>query len=544
VPIELAPHQCEAVARLRLLLAIRGGALLADEVGLGKSFIAAAVAAERQRGGNEVELIVPAALIAQWRETAYEFGLDARILTHDALRGDPFVPDPSRERLVVVDEAHAFRNRATQRWRALARRTAGARLLLVTATPICNALDDLAALVALLAADDALRDCGVHSIEAAFRERDAGAVAAVVAALVLRRERDVLPPALRFGALERRIVRHPVFDAAAIDALQFPLVGECALLRRLLWRRLESSEEALVESIDRQLRFYDRALDAMRRGRTLTKRDYRAAFGGGESLQQVLFWELFAPAGGGDSEAVVAEVARLTRLRAEVAASPRAKLHMLLDLARSELIDEPYILFTAATATARALHAALPRSALASAHDRRAIEDFRRGRVQVLVATDLAAEGLNLQRAGTVVHYDIPWNPVKLDQRNGRAHRIGQRRAAVQAIYFVPEIDRGGVVEVLAGKNIVRHTTLRSGAAARRDAISSPLPSRLPRDGAQAALVRALESRGLRVPELLLRPHRAGLTQLIGEMASEYLDAGRVNELAALLEREREIAHL
>ena len=60
-------------------------------------------------------------------------------------------------RFIVVDEAHAFRNRRTQRWCALARRSIGARLLLVTATPICNSADDLLALVSLIAADDALR---------------------------------------------------------------------------------------------------------------------------------------------------------------------------------------------------------------------------------------------------------------------------------------------------------------------------------------------------------------------------------------------------
>src|SRR6267142_1248734 len=69
-----------------------------------------------------------------------------------------------------------------------------------------------------------------------------------------------------------------------------------------------------------------------------------------------------------------------------------------------------------------------------------------------LIFTDLASEGLNLQRAGVVVHYDIPWNPVKLDQRNGRAWRIGQTRDFVRAIYFLPEA-RSRDVETIASKN-------------------------------------------------------------------------------------------
>ncbi len=46
--------------------------------------------------------------------------------------------------------------------------------------------------------------------------------------------------------------------------------------------------------------------------------------------------------------------------------------------------------------------------------------------VQVLVATDAAGEGLNLQRAHLMVNYDLPWNPNRLEQRFGRIHRIGQ----------------------------------------------------------------------------------------------------------------------
>jgi superfamily II DNA/RNA helicase len=46
--------------------------------------------------------------------------------------------------------------------------------------------------------------------------------------------------------------------------------------------------------------------------------------------------------------------------------------------------------------------------------------------VQVLIATDAAGEGINLQRAHLMVNYDLPWNPNRLEQRFGRIHRIGQ----------------------------------------------------------------------------------------------------------------------
>ena len=60
--------------------------------------------------------------------------------------------------------------------------------------------------------------------------------------------------------------------------------------------------------------------------------------------------------------------------------------------------------------------------------DRRAItEEFTKNPAcQVLLATDAAGEGLNLQAAHLMVNYDLPWNPNRIEQRFGRVHRIGQ----------------------------------------------------------------------------------------------------------------------
>ena len=63
-------------------------------------------------------------------------------------------------------------------------------------------------------------------------------------------------------------------------------------------------------------------------------------------------------------------------------------------------------------------------------HDRRDIQDRFRvdPAARVLVATDAAGEGVNLQAANMVVNYDLPWNPNRIEQRFGRVHRIGQQR--------------------------------------------------------------------------------------------------------------------
>ncbi len=52
----------------------------------------------------------------------------------------------------------------------------------------------------------------------------------------------------------------------------------------------------------------------------------------------------------------------------------------------------------------------------------------------ILVATDAAGEGINLQQANLMVNYDLPWNPNRIEQRFGRIHRIGQKKSAIFGI--------------------------------------------------------------------------------------------------------------
>ena len=523
----LAEHQREAADRAVALLRAFGGVLLADDVGLGKSFVAAEVMRRMQ---CEAELIVPAALVEQWRETLAQFDVDASVLTHDQIISERFVPRRG-ERLVVVDEAHAFRNPKTQRYAALARRSAGARTMLVTATPVCNSLADLEALVSLIARDDLLANVGVPSIEQAFAMRD---VERIVSTLVIRRDRSVLPETLRFGELDRRVIRHPVPEIKAIDELQFPF-GCAALLRKFLWRRLESSEAALIESVRRQLRYYERALACIAAGRTLPKRDYRRAFAHEEdrdAFQEVLFWDLFAPIGEADPNAIREEMARLESMLAFH--SPCEKRQMLVDLLADE--REPVLIFTGAAATAKDLSHTL-RCPLITARERSrddVLRAFRNARIDRIVSTDMAAEGLNLQRAGLVIHYDIPWNPVKLDQRNGRAHRIGQQRPSVKAIYFLPQSRETKIIETIARKNRIRRKAL---IARDHEAVAQPtLRPRLTKSAAFLRLSEAAERAGLTLPDTLARKHSAGIEQLMNEMAGEYLDRQRLADLLALFE--------
>jgi superfamily II DNA/RNA helicase len=64
--------------------------------------------------------------------------------------------------------------------------------------------------------------------------------------------------------------------------------------------------------------------------------------------------------------------------------------------------------------------------------DRNVLKDrVRTGDLKLLLGTDAASEGLNLQRLGTLINIDLPWNPTRLEQRKGRIQRIGQARSEI-----------------------------------------------------------------------------------------------------------------
>lgn len=91
------------------------------------------------------------------------------------------------------------------------------------------------------------------------------------------------------------------------------------------------------------------------------------------------------------------------------------------------------------------------------------IEGFAKESIRVLVATDCLSEGINLQEAfSAVLHYDLPWNPNRLEQREGRVDRYGQTSPIVRAVrFFSPDNPVDGVViDVLLDKAREIHKAL------------------------------------------------------------------------------------
>ncbi len=402
-------YQLEAAARV--LRHMQGRAILADEVGLGKTIEAGLVLSElRLRGlSDRVLVLTPAGLVGQWREELErKFGLPCQIadrgFTVSTRRGAAPVAvaslatarrEPLRTALtehtwdlVIADEAHRLKN-ARSASAALARALRARYMLLLTATPIENRLSDLFQLVSLVRP-------GLLGAAAEFRARHGagdGADVRNVAALQL--------------ALRELMVRHRRSEISV-----------------MLPRRL--AETVRVRPGDAEGRLYRSIGERVRAaGRGATPASLLAL----RSIQQLAGsspWacaEALAKVGWGD-------------LADQAATGPLpAKAMALLELVRRHLArGEKVVVFTAFRRTQERLHAllcdggvdaAVYHGSLPRAEKDEAVNRFA-GETPVLLSTEAAGEGRNLQFCHVMINFDLPWNPMRIEQRLGRIHRIGQ----------------------------------------------------------------------------------------------------------------------
>lgn len=443
--IDILPYQLDPA------LAVARGAvrvMIADAVGLGKTVQAGLIlnelAGRGVRSGSFRALVAaPAGLREQWgRELAEHFSIAATVagagwlsqMGRDLPAGvNPWVlpgiyissfdflkrPEVLRPLeevtwdALVVDEAHNVSIGTARRAAIHDIALRARRVVLLTATP--HAGDALQY--------DAL--CRIGESDAAaplitFRRTRQGAGSAP-------RRRSVLL-AVRLSSRERRMHR-------LLDAYTARVCGEARLrgdprarlAAVVLRKRALSSAASLAASASKRL-------------------DLLAGITGPAERQLLL--PLCDEDGLDDDEpdgilAVpgLTDAAEERRLLREIADTARAaagdesKTRVLIRLLSRA--GEPAIVFTEYRDTLARLQQVLAAAGLRAAAmhggqapaERAAIQQAFNERGVVLLATDAAAEGLNLQaRCRTVVHYELPWNPSRIEQRTGRVDRIGQRR--------------------------------------------------------------------------------------------------------------------
>jgi SNF2 family DNA or RNA helicase len=387
---------------LRVLGPLHGRALLSDEVGLGKTIEAGLVIKELLTRGmvkRFLVLTVPS-LVDQWEEElADKFGLDTVTTNHAGSRGDPqkfwrdnpgivaslhTLKQPAHLDIarqvhwdiLIVDEAHYLRNRESQAWQAV---NALPRqfLLLLTATPVQNSLEELYNLVTLL-------QPGQLPSPKEFRARF----------LDPKRPRQPREP----EELRRLLGQVMIRNTRATAGLKLPSRRAETVLFEA-----EESERAFWEQWDGELRARLSQFNA----------------------SQSNLWGRLLLQTAGSSPAAWREQAPLEKCW-------QRKCELIPPLAQGE---GGAVVFTQFLETQAALAEFLRRAKVETfvingstpAPERQPItEEFHR-RGGALLLTHSGTEGRNLQFSHRLVNFDLPWNPMEIEQRIGRLHRLGQQ---------------------------------------------------------------------------------------------------------------------
>jgi len=437
-----------------VLMNLRGRALLCDEVGMGKTVEAGLIALEYILRGlvRRVLVLSPPSLVEQWQEEMRsKFNLDFVVYDSAEFKAhpDPWATFPriiasidtaKRESkqeqvlavpydLVIVDEAHHLKKQRSQAYR-LVSQLKKKYILLLTATPVENDLEELFNLITLLfpgqletaasfkrkyiTRGDPLKPKNTETLKQLIREvmvrnrrSETGAIAARRSADMIRIE--LTPEEKAFYQRLTFFVRG-YYSAGAVK----PQTGVHAFVLKILQREAGSSIEAVLPTLHKMA----------------ANQDYP------ESLRGVL--------------------ATLARQAGNV--PRRAKVEAMLKLLPG--IQGKVIIFTGFTETQRYLVLTLRAAGLivAELHSglrRQEKEEQVRlfaGEADILVSTETGSEGRNLQFANNIINYDLPWNPMRIEQRIGRIHRIGQEKDV--HIYNFSAVDtiEAHILEILDAK--------------------------------------------------------------------------------------------
>ena len=409
----------------KVMKTFRGRALLADEVGLGKTIEALMILKEYMlRGMVKTALIlVPSPLVTQWgEELAAKFRLRflstedsdfssgemsfwnhgnvlASINVAKSKKNFPLVSRREWD-LVIVDEAHHLKNRNTLNWK-LVNSLKKRFLLLLTATPVENNLMELHNLITLLKP-------GQLKTSSEFRRE-------------FMTSGDPTDPRNR-ESLKELLGEIMIRNTRALAKIGIPP---------------RFAQTVKVKSLDPEKALYEKISNLTR---TINKAD-----GTGQKL---LLKNLLEEAGS-SPRAVGLSLSRLlekghtlSQYEGEIrdaletcrSLGDNSKHRVLLNLIKTS--GEKMIVFVKYLGTLEHIAEFLNRQQIPCAlfHGRMDshAKDEQIGRfreeVGILVTTEIGGEGRNLQFCRQMINYDLPWNPMRIEQRIGRIHRIGQEK--------------------------------------------------------------------------------------------------------------------
>ncbi|UQZ82739.1 RNA polymerase-associated protein RapA [Paenibacillus konkukensis] len=410
------PHQIDTAKKV--LTEMRGRAILADEVGLGKTIEAGLILKEYIIRGlvKKVLILVPASLVLQWvRELNQKFGIPAVAQKKEYMWAqydiivasmDTAKRDPHRDivlgmeyDMLIVDEAHKLKNKKTTNYQFI-NELRKKYCLLLTATPVQNDLSELYNLITLLKPGQL---GGQGSFQANF----------VVDKRIPKNEEQLQQELSKVMIRNRRSDGNVNFTKRIVRNIPLTLSPE---------------EQAL----------YDGVTDFVKGRYQESEGDISSALSLVTLQREVC----------SSRDAVFITLVNMFKKTAED--SPvRQRIWQLVELIRSikantkaekamELVQEindKVIIFTEYRASQEYLLNYLKEHKITAVPYRGGMNrgkkdwmmDLFRNRAQVLVATEAGGEGINLQFCHNMINFDLPWNPMRVEQRIGRVHRLGQQ---------------------------------------------------------------------------------------------------------------------
>ena len=506
------PHQIQALARATGGNVVRY--LLADEVGLGKTIEAGLIMRELKLRGvvRRTLVVAPKGLVNQWvAEMRTHFAEDFRafipsdfpafrriaradnvwrtcdqvvcpmdaVKPLDGRRGwsRERVAEHNRDRfedltaagwdLIIIDEAHRLGGSTDQVARyQLGRGLADAApcLLLLSATPHQGKTDAFHRLMSLLD-ETAFPDPGEISNERiqpfVIRTEKRQAIDSEGQPLFKPRHTRLEPIAYE----ERHAGQRGLYEAVTEYARQGynramrEHQGHIGFLMILMQRLVTSSTRAIRVTLERRLDVLTVPGEQLLLFPELTDEEW-AELDGQEQIDTLLASRLSALKNERAEVELLLEAAKRTE-----AASVDAKAEALLDWIYRLQQDQgdpglKILIFTEFVSTQEMLREFLADRGFSvvclngsmGLEGRESVQRSFAGATRFLVSTDAGGEGLNLQFCHVVINYDIPWNPMKLEQRIGRVDRIGQEYAVLALNFVVHETVEHRVGEVLEEK--------------------------------------------------------------------------------------------
>lgn len=409
------PHQVDTARKV--LFEMRGRAILADEVGLGKTIEAGLILKEYIVRGlvQKVLILVPASLVLQWvRELNQKFAIPAVaqkkahswqnavvVASIDTAKRDPHrdILLGSEYDMVIVDEAHKLKNKKTTNYQFMLK-LRKKYCLLLTATPVQNDLGELFNLITLLKPGQ-LGGQSDFTSNFVFEKR------------VPKNGEQLKEELSKIMIRNRRGDGELDFTKRHVKNIEVELSPEEMELYNGVTRFVKDQYQAAGGNLSSMLSLVtlQREVCSSRDAVFVTLVNLAKKLAPDSPLRDRI-WEL---------------VALIKAIKAN------SKAEQAMKLIRE--MDDKVILFTEYRATQEYLlnyfkernMIAVPYRGGMNRGKKDWMMDLFRGRAQVMIATEAGGEGINLQFCHQMINFDLPWNPMRVEQRIGRVHRLGQQ---------------------------------------------------------------------------------------------------------------------